>query len=341
MRSGKVISGSAVESHENVSDFSFDSLQVRDLQLALKKSRFAAVKRRPVRIGSSIAVISGKGGVGKSNFALNLALTIGGRFKKASVLIDADLGLANADVLLGLDTRLNLDNVFSDGISLREILVPVAERVRLMPGASGLTRMLELEPETRAGLMPEIMSMDEIAEVIVIDAGAGIHAQVREFAMASDTVVIITTPEPTALKDAYGMVKSLYSNYGSAAMNEKEIFLVANMASGEKEASTSAQRLLQVCSHFLNLDIKYLGFLPFDQRVAKSVRKQYPLAKLYPECNFMKRIETMAARLLSELHEGEKRSCDDVAEGPMKKMIEKIFSNRKGVTGKICGEEEK
>jgi flagellar biosynthesis protein FlhG len=251
------------------------------------------------RLRKTVAVVSGKGGVGKSHFALNLALTLGDRLKIPSALLDADFGLANADVLIGLDARLTLANVFRGELPLKEILVPVSDRVWLVPGGSGIADLAEMDAKCVARLLPELSCLDDLAEVLVIDAGAGIQSAVREISVASDAIVLMTTPEPTALKDAYGMLKSLVQSYGTKRLAEKELFVFINMAFSEIEAREAAARMLTVSRKFLGLELKELGYLPHDVRVSRAVKAKCPLVRLYPHSELAGRIERAARRVLA------------------------------------------
>ncbi len=331
MRLGKIISTKGNNTSSNIEDYSFESLQLRELQKALYEG---ALKNKQIRQEGkkSIAVISGKGGVGKSSFALNLALLIGEKFNKPTALIDADLGLANADVLLGLDTRLNLNHVIRGELSLREITLPVSERVWLVPGGSGIPELAEMDPQARAELLPEIMALDDMVDVIVIDTGAGINSTVRDFSMAADAIVLITTPEPTALKDAYGMIKSLFHCYTKEQLGEKEIYIVINMAFSRQEAILGAERLIRTSEHFLDLHLNFLGYLPYDLRVSRAVKARCPLVKLYPRSVLAKKMEDITERILSVPEEKDREAPLDGQKGPMARLLKTMldkFGSRK------------
>ncbi len=324
MRLGKVIPTKGDNSPSDIEDYSFESLQLKELQKTLSEGRERNKKIRQ-KGKKSIAVISGKGGVGKSSFALNLALLTGEKFSKPAALIDADLGLANADVLLGLDTRLNLNHVIRGELSLREITLPVSKRVWLVPGGSGIPELAEMDPHTRARLLPEIMALDDMVDVIVIDTGAGINSTVRDFSMAADAIVLITTPEPTALKDAYGMIKSLFHCYKKEQLEEKEIYIVINMAFSRQEAILGAERLIHTSRHFLGLQLNFLGYLPYDLRVSKAVKARCPLVKLYPRSTLVKRIEDMTEKILSVPEEKDREKPGDDQKGPMARLLKTML----------------
>lgn len=317
MKLGKVLHATAENPSSGLEHYNFESLQLKDLQDAISdKDRMKKARDKGKK---SIAIISGKGGVGKSSFALNLSLLIGGRFHRSVALIDADLGCANADVLLGLDTRLNLNHVIKGELSLKEIILPVSENVWLVPGGSGISGLAEMNEHTRAALMPQIMALDEMVDIIVIDTGAGISPTVRDFAMAADSVVIVTTPEPTAQKDAYSMIKSLSRYYGNDRLEEKEIYVIVNMAFSRDEALLSAKRLIQASEHFLGLHLSFLGFLPYDLKVPKAVKARCPLVKLYPGSELTERIERMTGKIIC-VPETEQH-VETGGKGPMAKLL--------------------
>jgi flagellar biosynthesis protein FlhG len=325
MRIGKVFSSPDKNSPERVEPYSFESIQGRELERAMagkmpEKAGLCKTKK-------SIAVVSGKGGVGKSNFALNLAIESGRRRSLPVALMDADFGMANIDVLLGVETRLNLTNVIEEELSLREITLPVSEKVWLVPGGSGIPSLASLDDESLKRIMRQLKTLDDFVDVMIIDTGAGIHTSVRDFSMASDTVVLVTTPEPTALKDAYGMVKSLVYSHGQDVLKSKELFVVINMAFSSEEAQKSAQRLIQTCRHFLGIELRLLGVIPYDLKIVKSVKARTPIARLYPENQTVRRIRAMVDVLLPlekgpVLHSVQEEEKDT---GPMAKLLGRIL----------------
>jgi len=328
MKFGKILSNTEDRFTSKVEDYQFNSLQIQELKKNISEAQKARTVKKSKR---SISVMSGKGGVGKSNFALNLALMTGSKFKKSSAIIDADLGMANIDVLLGLDTRLNLNHVLRGELTLKEITVPVSDGVLLVPGGSGISELAQMEPETQAKLLPEILSLDNMVDYIIIDTGAGIHSSVQEFAISADTLILVSTPEHTAVKDAYGMIKSLFYRYGSNVMKEKRLYLVVNMAFSKKEALDCSEKLVNACKHFLDLDLNFLGFLSYDIRFSKAVKAKCPLSRLYPNCSTVRKIEKMTSKILfdpSTSFSGGKEpseNSEDACQGTMEKMIGNMF----------------
>lgn len=306
-----------------------ESIQAEQLRKALAGDSSASAAGRPRK---TVAVVSGKGGVGKTNFALNLALTIGDRLRIPSALLDADFGLANADVLIGLDARLSLANVFRGELSLKEILVPVSDRVWLVPGGSGIADLAEMDAGRVRKLLPELSCLDDLAQVLVIDAGAGIQSAVREISIASDSIVLMTTPEPTALKDAYGMLKSLVQSYGAARLAEKDLFLFINMAFSEIEAREAAYRMQAISRKFLGLEIRELGYLPHDVRVSKAVKAKCPLVRLYPRSELAERIDRAARRVLASPAAAQGAGTEGTAAktGAWRRFLQVFLAGREG-----------
>ncbi len=301
----------------------FESFQARELKRTIDLTSTAAGNSRN---GMTIAVVSGKGGVGKSNFALNLALSLGDSYGVRTAIIDADLGLANTDVLLGLETRLDLGHVIRGELSVRDIVIPVAEKVWLVPGGSGMTELSAMTGEDWGKVLPEILSLDDMADILVIDAGAGISSHVLECALAADVIVLLTTPEPTALRDAYGMIKNLLHRSGPRGLSGKDLSLVVNMAFSAKEAMLASGRLQDVSRRFLGLELSFLGYIPHDLRIGRSVKAKCPFIRLYPQSVPSHRLGEMAGRLLagwSGRRDVERRPC----QGPMKRLLSSLLKN--------------
>ncbi len=317
MRIGRILrKGDNPLPEEKPSSHAFQSFQAEELRRALSESQKpekSAITRK------TISVVSGKGGVGKSNVALNLALSLGRRLGLRTALLDADLGLANADVLMGLNVKFNLGHVFRQEISLQDVMVKVAENVWLIPGGSGIADLADMSAEKRQVFISELAALDEMVDVMLIDTGAGIQASVRDFALASDTVVLVTTPEPPAIKDAYGFVKSLARS--GEAMEGVNLHLLVNMAQSGDEARITAGRVCQVAREFLGLDINYLGCLPYDKRVSQSVKDRNPYVVRYPSSQFSRRLEQMATLLVRRDEE------QPVGESPNSGFVRRFLSS--------------
>ncbi|MDR3076599.1 MAG: MinD/ParA family protein, partial [Synergistaceae bacterium] len=220
----------------------------------------------------SIAVLSGKGGVGKSNVAVNLALALAEKGLNVA-LLDADLGLANIDILFGVVPKFNLGHVLRGEKELSEIIFKVDERVSIIPGGVGLRELADLDEQRQSWIISRLSMLDDDADLLILDTSAGIHKNVLSFSMASDLTLIITTPEPTAIRDSYSVLKSLCQATGG----DINVGLVVNMASDEREAFLVAERIISAGEQFLDFKAPYFGCVVWDAELRESVKKRRPL----------------------------------------------------------------
>jgi flagellar biosynthesis protein FlhG len=239
----------------------------------------------------TIAVASGKGGVGKSNIALNLAVLLSAAGNRVA-LVDADMGLANLDVLLDVDVRGNLSHVIAGTRTLEEILVELPAGVQFVPGASGLAQVASLSEFQRACLIEQLSALEAENDIIVIDCGAGIGRDVMHFASGADTLLAVTAPEPTAVTDAYAMIKVLARQQYNGTIS-----LVVNLAADRAEARSTYQRISEVAGQFLGVTVLDGGHVLIDPKVREAVRKRQPLVLGYPRCPASRCIAAMANRL--------------------------------------------
>jgi flagellar biosynthesis protein FlhG len=218
-----------------------------------------------------VAVASGKGGVGKTNVTANLAVALARRGLRVCVL-DADLGLANLDVLLGLTPAASLLHVLRGERSLAEVMVEGPAGIRVIPAASGVEELTALAPGDRLRLLGEVDALEGSLDVLLLDTAAGISQNVLYFTAAAAEILVVITPEPTALTDAYALIKVLAARY------ERREFLVAvNMAATAADADAAFARLARVAARFLDVRLEYQGWVPFDDAVARAVRQQQPV----------------------------------------------------------------
>ena len=260
----------------------------------------------------TIAICSGKGGVGKTNLVVNLAICLGKLGKKV-VIFDADLGLANVDILLGIIPRYTIYDVIKGRKSLEEIMLSGPEGVRLIPGGSGFNELADLGRSERDRLLDDLTKLDAQADFLLVDTGAGISRNVIGFAAAAKEVIVILTPEPTAVTDAYGLIKVL-----GAYNIHKEVGLVINRTSSEAEGTKTYEKLEKVSARFLNVKINRLGFISDDKLVSNAVKDQKPFSVLYPHSTPTAQMQTIAANLIGDKPRGGSSGMGRFLEGLMK-----------------------
>lgn len=247
--------------------------------------------RPPVRV---VAVTSGKGGVGKTNVAANLAYQMSLQGKRV-LLLDADAGLANIDVILGIAPQYNLCHVLRGEKTLSEVVVRGPGGIMIVPAASGIQEMSELSRGHKLTLLEELEHLDEDLDVMIIDTAAGINGNVMYFNIVANDIIVVLSPDPTSLTDAYAIIKVLNQNHGI-----RDFMVLVNMARNSDEAFTVYQRLGAATDRFLNLTIQYLGFLDYDRLVAESVRQQSLFSELFPSARVSRSLGSIAETLCSE-----------------------------------------
>ncbi len=249
-----------------------------------------------------IAITGGKGGVGKSNIACNLAIAMSQMGKNVMVL-DADLSLANVDVLLGLTPRLNLSHVISGEKKMSDITIKGPAGIHIIPGGSGVEELSQLNIEEMNRLFDAFGGFTPPPDILLIDTAAGIHPNVMQFLSAADKIIVVTTPEPTAYTDAYALIKTLLKHG-----DDREIGLLINMAQNAREASEVLRLMLQMCRQFLDLSFNNIGFVPRDPEVLKAVRYQKPFLLRTPNSPASQTIRNIAATILQiEVNKSDKR----------------------------------
>ncbi|MDR3563785.1 MAG: MinD/ParA family protein [Negativicutes bacterium] len=251
----------------------------------------AAVKQAKTQ-ARVIAVTSGKGGVGKTNLTVNLALALANMDQKV-LIIDADLGLANVEFIFGVSPQYNLMHFLDEGYLLNDIVVDGPRGVKFMSGGSGIPQLANLSEAHLGRIISQMVQFDQWADIIIVDTGAGLHRNVINFVMAADEVIIITTPEPTAIADAYAMMKTYAANYGRAPLK-----LVVNRVLDNAEGQMVVDKLIKVSLRFLGLSISSLGFVYEDPNMIKAVKSQVPLLLAHPASSSARCIENIAHHLL-------------------------------------------
>lgn len=245
-----------------------------------------------------IAVTSGKGGVGKSSISINLALQFSKLGKKV-IILDADFGLANIEVMFGVIPKYNLSDMMFRGKELTEIITEGPEGVSFISGGSGIAKLVNLDKEQIKRLVSKLSELESMADVIIIDTGAGISPSVMEFLVASPETIIVTTPEPTSITDSYALLKAL-SICDGFRRDDIKVKLIANRVSSEAEGYNLYEKLNMVVSKFLSIDMEYLGYVPQDTNITKAVMKQKPVTILYPNAPASKRLEIIAMALADD-----------------------------------------
>lgn len=246
------------------------------------------------RFVQTIAITSGKGGVGKTNVAANLAIALQARGKKVMIL-DADMGLSNIDVLLHLAPHYNIQHVLSGERSLRDVIVEGPHGIKILPSSSGEQELTALNEFQRLKLLEEFDAYDNDVDILLIDTGAGISENVAFFCVAAQEVVIVTSPEPTAITDAYALIKVLCTRY-----QEKEFHVLVNSVKSPEEGEEVFRRLSLATERFLSISLDYLGQLPYDEAVPDSVRQQKAFLDAYPYNPVSRGIREIASRFMGQ-----------------------------------------
>ena len=225
--------------------------QAENLRTIIKRQNQKQVNNARV-----FAVTSGKGGVGKSSVSINLALQYR-KLGKRVIILDADFGLANIEVMFGIIPKYNLSDLIFKGKDLKEIIIEGLEGVGFISGGSGIAKLVDLDKEQIKRLVNKLSDLEELADIIIIDTGAGISSSVMEFVMASPEAIIVTTPEPTSITDSYALLKALSMN-DDFNKQETKIRVLANKVSSEEEGRNLFDKLNMVVSQFLGLKMEYL-----------------------------------------------------------------------------------
>lgn len=250
------------------------------------------------KVSRVITVTSGKGGVGKSNSSVNLAIQLK-RLGKRVIILDADFGLANVEIMFGAIPKFNLSDVIFRGKNIKEIITTGPEDIGFISGGSGISELANLNRNQIDILVKNLIELDELADYIIIDTGAGISDAVLEFILVSKEVFLVITPEPTSMTDAYSLLKVLNNN-PRFNHEEVEIKVLSNRANSYQEGISSFNKMNAVVSNFLNLKIKLLGVVPNDDNVQKAIIRQKPVSILNPYSKASKAYENIAGLMVKE-----------------------------------------
>ncbi len=252
-------------------------------------------KEQIVKDARIICITSGKGGVGKTNFTINLAIELS-KLNNRVVIIDADLGLANIDVVLGTIPKYTLLDVIHNDKSIEEVMVTGPNNIKIISGGSGITELVDMSLSSIQQLIEKFHSINNYADIILIDTGAGLSNSVLSFVLAAQEVIIVTTPEPTSITDAYAMIKVI-----NLKEKNKKIKIIINRVGNITEGNTAFEKLKNAVKRFLLMDLYKLGYIFEDSSVIKSVKKQVPFTVEYPNSIASKNVKSIAIRLINDI----------------------------------------
>ncbi|MFT9494990.1 MinD/ParA family protein [Anaerosolibacter sp.] len=287
-----------------------NSLKRNNLDTVTDQEKITAINERDARV---ITITSGKGGVGKSNFTLNLGLALRNLGFSVTIL-DADLGLANIDVIIGLIPKYSLAHVIRKEKSIEEVMVEGPQGIKIISGGSGLRELVNLTEEQINHLIENLKTIGRETDFILIDTGAGINHSVLSFVNATDEIIIVTTPEPTSITDAYAMIKNIV-----AEGVDKRIRLLINRVDNNQEGLDIYNKLNTAAQRFLNITLEQLGYLYDDTAVSKSVKAQRPFILNYPNSLVSQGIHSIASRIINE------QTSEVFEASGLKKFINKFF----------------
>jgi flagellar biosynthesis protein FlhG len=282
-----------------------NSMNSPDKTLASARSGLARV----------VTVTSGKGGVGKTNITINLAIALSKMGLKV-VILDVDFGLANIDVLMGIATKYTLVDLIRGERNIFEVLTDGPDNVKFLSGGSGVEELVQLDRRQLGYFISNIALLDKLYDVILIDTGAGLSRNVMSFIQAADEVILVTTPEPTAITDAYAVVKMI-----SRKDRHKTVKVIVNKAETQREANDVLNKLTLVSERFLAFKLQKLGYILYDDYVTKAVKQQRPFYLSYPKCHASQQITELADNLFEA-----SRSNGGSAEKGMKAFFNRLIN---------------
>ena len=269
-------------------------------------------KSQEIRV---VSVSSGKGGVGKSSISINLAISLS-RLGVRVLVVDADFGLANVDVMLGAASRYDVSYFLRGEKTLHEIIQLGHEGVRFISGGSGVNALLNMDEDQLSGLLSGLVNLEAPIDFIIIDTGAGINENILQMALASSETIIVTTPEPTAILDAYALVKTIVRREASHPLH-----VLINKCESKKEAQRVQDGFTEVVGRHLGKNINPLGLIMYNHDVPSSIKRQVPITVSDPDCATAKEIELIARTLLD-------LPCETSSNGLLSRLFSRILAAR-------------
>ena len=269
---------------------------------------------RPVKV---IAVTGGKGGVGKTTVSANLAVAIAAQGRDV-MLVDADLGLANVDVVLGLQTRYHLGHVIQGQCKLEDAIVTGPHGLQVVPAASGMKRMANLAPSETAGIIRAFSDLYHRVEVLIVDTAAGLHDSVITFSQAAQHVLVVVCDEPASITDAYALIKVLSREHGV-----QKFQILANQTRKSGEGPALFQKIQRVCDRFLNVTLEFAGSVPYDDYLRRAVQRQTAVVDAFPASISSSALKNLASK-------ADKWSAPQGARGHLEFFVERMVGARIG-----------
>ena len=268
-----------------------------------------------------IAVTSGKGGVGKTSLSVNLALQFQQHGKRV-VILDADFGLANVEVMLGIRPQYNLADLIFRDMSIEEIITEGPLGIGFISGGSGVQDLVNLDKERLKDLITQLVKLDKMYDVVIIDTGAGISDSVVEFVLSSPEIILVVTPEPTSITDAYSLLKAL-NRKREFDREKNSIHVVTNRVESVREGKEIYEKIRIVASKFLNIQLEYLGYVPADKKVTNAVIEQKPISMSAPDSEPAVQFRNICNKLLHITETPEKQP------GGIAKVLLSFIKNKK------------
>ncbi|MHB1313906.1 MAG: MinD/ParA family protein [Christensenellales bacterium] len=259
--------------------------QAQNLRNIMEKNKHAGIK--------VVTVTSAKGGVGKSSFTLNFAIALSKRGKRV-LIVDMDFGLANIDVMLGIKTKYDLSNVILDQVDIRQVIEQGLNGIQFVSGGSGVYDLMKLNTQQLNGVIENLLKLDDLADTIIFDTGAGVNDHIVRLICASHETLLVTTPEPTAIMDAYALMKIV-----SREKIKPPVRLIVNKAENEKEALAVMSGFIRIVQKYTEMKIDDLGYILRDENMVKAVKLQVPLMESFSRSVAAVNIENLANRYLS------------------------------------------